>query len=238
MNECVNLDLTSKKGNNQPDLKTHKYFYYNIGSIQVTGQRKIAQMMISKRITALFCFISVLLLLVIPLHAEAGDPFRLLPDPKLSVVGTSTLHDWEMNSGNASGNAVMTIEESVIKQIEGLTIRMSAASLQSGNNRMDRIAHDAIRAPEFPYVEFFLESIESITVDKITGNGKFTVAGNDVSLRVITNYSVQNNSVHFSGIQAVKFSDFGIKPPTALLGTLRTGDDLLIQYSVRFIRVN
>jgi hypothetical protein len=42
--------------------------------------------------------------------------------------------------------------------------------------------------------------------------------------------------VNVKGIVPLKMTDFGVDPPTAMLGALKTGDDIKINYDFQFVK--
>jgi hypothetical protein len=42
----------------------------------------------------------------------------------------------------------------------------------------------------------------------------------------------------FEGSQTIKMTDYGITPPTALFGTLKTGDEITITFKTNFTSTN
>ncbi len=164
----------------------------------------------------------------------AQNGFQLSSTQEFKVSGTSTLHDWDMVSEGARGQATIVVENGEIKEIQNLRVDLPVKSLKSGNNRMDRTAYSAIDADKHDYVRFELTGVRNITSQQVLATGNLTVAGTTRPVTLRTNYTVNGNSVQFSGAHNIKFSQFDVDPPTALLGTVRTGDDLKIAFDANF----
>jgi hypothetical protein len=45
---------------------------------------------------------------------------------------------------------------------------------------------------------------------------------------------VTNNNVTFTGKKTIKMTEFEVEPPTALLGTIKTGDEVTISFNSKF----
>ena len=99
---------------------------------------------------------------------------------------------------------------------------------------MDRTAYSAIDADKHDYVRFELTGVRNITSQQVLASGNLTIAGTTRPVTLRTNYTVNGNSVQFSGAHNIKFTQFDVDPPTALLGTVRTGDELKIAFDVNF----
>jgi polyisoprenoid-binding protein YceI len=164
----------------------------------------------------------------------AQEVFKLGSQQELKVSGTSTLHDWDMTSDGASGQATIVVEGNQIKEVRNLRVQFPVRSLTSGNNRMDRTAYSAIDADKHPNVQFVLTRVRNITASEIVADGNLTMAGETRPVTIRTQYNVNGNSIQFSGTEQIKFSQFDVSPPTALMGTIRTGDALQIAFDVNF----
>ncbi|MNR63935.1 hypothetical protein D3C85_1864080 [compost metagenome] len=46
--------------------------------------------------------------------------------------------------------------------------------------------------------------------------------------------SVVNGIVNMQGSDKITFKEFGLKSPTAMLGTIKTGEDLTIKFNLNF----
>lgn len=166
------------------------------------------------------------------LNAQNG--YQLSSSQEFKVSGTSTLHDWDMISEGARGQATIVVENGEIQEISNLRVDLPVKSLKSGNNRMDRTAYSAVDADKHDYVRFELTGIRNITSRQIFATGNLTIAGTTRPVTLQTDYTVNGSSVQFSGAHSIKFTQFDVDPPTALLGTVRTGDDLKIAFDVNF----
>lgn len=95
---------------------------------------------------------------------------------------------------------------------------------------MDNNAYKALMADKYPSVYLELITTESITSDQVSAKVKLTVAGVTRIINMKTRYKIFNDQIGFSGSHPIKFSDFNLDPPTAVLGTIRTGNDLTLSF--------
>lgn len=157
----------------------------------------------------------------------------------LKVAGTSTLHDWESTVGEATGSGVLDLDNEAFNGIVALNLKISAKTITSTKGRiMDNKTHGALQAEKHPYITFQLMEVlsmhEASDYHNVTAKGKLTIAGVTKVVTLKTKAYVHNNGVRFAGSYPMKMSSFGIDPPTAMLGTLKTGDDITIHFNVNF----
>jgi polyisoprenoid-binding protein YceI len=163
---------------------------------------------------------------------NAQSSYRLSGSQAFKVSGTSTLHDWDMSSENATGEAVIVFDGNEIKDITALTINLPVKTLKSGNNRLDRTAYSTLEADKNENVKFELTGVRNITPQTILATGRLTIAGQTRPVTLRTDYVVNGKSIKFTGSHSIKFSQFDVEAPTVLLGTVKTGDELEFSFSV------
>ena len=112
---------------------------------------------------------------------------------------------------------------------------MKTESLKSGKDEMDDIAHDALKAKKYADITFTLTSFKNLDSKKGQATGNLTIAGTTRPVTFTVESSVKGGSVFMTGETAIKFSDFNLTPPTALLGTVKTTNDLKLSFRVSFL---
>lgn len=154
---------------------------------------------------------------------------------KVLVQGTSSVHDWESNVEKIDGKLVFSVEEGKLTGIENLQINVDASSIKSGKRIMDNKTKDALEAKSHPNISFTFGEFISMDADSVTVNGVLQIAGVDQSVELTGAYSLQNDgSLLIEGAEPLKMSSYGIDAPTAMMGALKTGDQVTIAYNVLF----
>ena len=174
-----------------------------------------------------------LLFLVFSLPSMAQMNYSLAPNPDLKITGTSTIHDWEMVSSTAKGEGQFSINAGKVSAAKNVSIVMPAESIKSGKSGMDKNAYSAMKSKEFKDVKFTLKAF-CPKGNGFEATGDFIIAGvtNTVKFPVTINQTSSN--INVKGFYPFKLTDFKIDPPTALLGTVKTGDEVSIHFNVTF----
>ncbi len=158
-----------------------------------------------------------------------------LNESSVLIKGTSSVHDWESNVENFTGSAIFTITDGVIESLAALNFSVEAQSIKSGKRIMDNKTKDALEAKDHPQIQFDFISLERIENDTLWVKGNLSLAGVSEEIILTGVYEVEENgSVWVSGSQPVDMEDYNIKPPTAMMGALKTGKDVNIEYRIRF----
>lgn len=156
----------------------------------------------------------------------------------MSIKGTSNLHDWESVAKEARANGSVTVDAGTLKAIPSLTVEVPVKSIKSPKGSvMDNKTYDALKAKSFPNITFKLEKVTNLTKKAdtydINATGALTIAGVTNKIEMYVKGKVAaDGSVTFSGSKKLKMTDYKIDPPTALFGTMTTGNDIEIVFQV------
>lgn len=180
-----------------------------------------------KRIQILITFF-ILSFAVTSVFAQ-GQELKVDNNAMFWVDGTSTLHDWTVESAKATGIISVTDEA-----ITNVWVQVAASSLESGKSGMDRRMYDALDTRRNDQIRFESSSI-TLNDDQRSGvaRGQLTIAGQTRDHEVPFTLSNEGGSWKFSGTTTFKKTKFSIDPPTAVMGTIRTGDDITVRFEIK-----
>ena len=153
----------------------------------------------------------------------------------INVHGTSNVHDWVMKPNKI--NSELGINSS--KQINALLVKIEVKSLKSGNGIMDGKTYDAFEYKKNPNIVFQLTEVSPSKISdqeaEVTLTGNLTMAGQSkkISLKAICK-TTKTGDYEIKGTFPMKMTEFGMKPPTAMFGTMKTGDAIIIKFDVTF----
>jgi polyisoprenoid-binding protein YceI len=185
---------------------------------------------------AAFC---ILLANTIGLTLAGQQSVKLIPaESRITIKGTSNLHDWEENVGNFNVSLSLKIINSEIQGIENVRLVCKSNSIASEYAIMTNKTMEALKTDKYPDIVFTMESVENLksVSEKSSGTvtGYLTLAGSTQRIRVVFNGQVSNNRIVISGNKDINMNDFKIKPPTAILGTLKTDETVVISFQLCF----
>ncbi|KQB40513.1 YceI family protein [Flavobacterium aquidurense] len=176
----------------------------------------------------------VITFLGITSFATAQKNYTLEGQSTFSVSGTSTLHDWEMKSSSGTGNANLTITNSKLTAIESLSVNLLAESIKSEKKSMDKVAYETLKTDKNKNIKYVLKSAEKVNETTWELTGTYTIAGVSKALKTTVKTTVTKDGLNIQGSNKITFTDFGMKSPTAMLGTIKTGQDLTLKFNLNF----
>jgi polyisoprenoid-binding protein YceI len=183
--------------------------------------------------------LAVILLLALSGPIRAQDAYRAA-DPDIKVLGTSNLHNWSMEVKDVSCSAKFTLGSTADNLPQSMTafeLTIPVHNLKSGESSMDSRTYTAMKADKFATITYASTSAVIQPGQngqfQIRSTGNLTIAG--VTQSVVVTASCHANadgSIACSGSQQIKMTDYQIKPPSFMLGALKTGDALTINFSL------
>ena len=153
-------------------------------------------------------------------------------DYTMTIEGTSSLHDWVSEVEKVEGKAILIEENEKLTDITSLELKIEVEGIQSGKGIMDKKTYKALDSENHPYITFKAENLKTITPSTMEVSGKLTIAGKTNTIDLTVAYTYANGTLTANGKIPLKMTDFGIAPPKAMMGTLKTGDDITIVYNV------
>lgn len=152
----------------------------------------------------------------------------------MTIYGTTNVHNFESKVTTASGELVINA-----KQPQSLTMSIPVKGIKSKESLMDKKTYEAFNVEKNPTISFKSTEVNTLKVDgnsiNVTIAGNMTIAGvtKKVTLTAVGK-TVKPGVYEFTGTIPVKMTDYKMKPPTAMLGVMRVGDDIKLKYTVSF----
>lgn len=157
----------------------------------------------------------------------------------MTVFGTSNIHDWDMKAEKMSGDASFKIENGKLAAIDKLTYAVEVESLKSGKSGMDKNAYNALDTKKHKTINYNLTKVTKIS-DKGSNSysvetlGNLTIAGQTKQVPITFNVQLNGNKLTFSGKVKINMTHYNVEPPKALMGTVKTGEDLTLDFKVLY----
>lgn len=187
--------------------------------------------------------LAVTLLLSLTAFGPDGPrPVRLVlqPGSRVTIEGTSNVHDWSCTATTivADIRAQMT-DGALPEAVDFVSIEIPIGRIDCKNDRMNENLAKALRAESHPRIAFRTTDARRLPAPNATGRisgplrGNLTVAGVtktiDVPVQAVAN---PDGSLRITGSKPFLMTQFGIEPPTAMLGMLKTGNRITVRFEL------
>jgi hypothetical protein len=169
------------------------------------------------------------------------NTYILAKSYSVTILGSSNLRDWKDTVGNVTGNMVANLNGDGSIDLYAIYIKMDVRSIKSDmGSVMDNKTYTALKADANPEIIFVLNvPMRLLPVNRggpaLSLKGNLTLAG--VSRPVVMHvnlFLMGRGKLQFDGSQAISMTDYGVKPPTALFGTIKALPGITIQFKTNF----
>jgi polyisoprenoid-binding protein YceI len=179
-----------------------------------------------------------------PFH-EAGLPaqsqYELSKGYAVSIHGTMSIHNWVETIGDVTGDLIAGPHAAGGMELSSIRITMEVRSIKGDMGKvMDNKTYKALKADANPEISFRLGA--PVTLMPVQGKEKSVALKGQLTLAGVTraatlwvnHFSMASDSMRFDGEQTINMTDFGVKPPSALFGTLKAGPEITIFFKTVF----
>lgn len=172
---------------------------------------------------AFFC------LAALALHAQGST----LKAQKVTVDGTSSLHDWTSSVNKVDWKGTVKTEGGKLKEVKDVTITIAVTSIKSTKGKtMDNKTYEAFKSDKNPNITYKL-SEATVSGNNVTAKGTLTMAGasKPITLNVVGKV-LAGGDVQFTGSQKLNMTEFKMDPPTAVMGTIKVGPEVTVKIDI------
>ena len=191
-----------------------------------------------------------------PLQAANPALWRLTaaPESRLWLSGTSTLHPYSSTSTltdmsidlNAAAAVQATAPDGVLSYIaqrapfQRFEVVVPVKGLKSGESGLDKNLVKALKADRAPAIDFLLTQYKAQPAAAdgsipFEATGLLSIAGVQKEITLTGTAAALAAHLIMDGQYQLRMSDYGIKPPTLLLGVIKVADPVVIHFHLLFI---
>ena len=186
--------------------------------------------------------VAVTMLVTLDSVAHAQSIYHINPVNSLNMKlsGTSTLHKWDMNATSFTGNAQFgfnTTNANELTSIQSLSFSLPVLNLKSKDKKLDKNAYKALKSGAFKNINY---KLTTANIQTATGNRYLVKTTGELSIAGVTKVIAMNvycmvnkdATITCTGSENLKMTDYEVKPPTFMMGAMKTGDDITLDFTM------
>ena len=172
----------------------------------------------------------------------ASHSLTLKPESRLWVSGTSTVRSFQCKAATLETTVEAETTGAIAavlagqKAVRTVQVKVPAAKLDCGNGTMNAHMMKAIKGAGNPTIEFRVASYDvSTNADGIAGrlSGSLTLGGVTKPITVAAaGRREADGSLRVTGTHELKMTEYGLKPPTLMMGTMKVGDAVTVHFDL------
>lgn len=168
---------------------------------------------------------------------------RTEPGSELTISGTSNVHDFHCKTNKF--NAYIDVDPAytkdltkVVRPIVSVNVVIAVKSLSCGNRKMDENMYATLKADQNQIIRYKLSGYDilngSATGFAAKTTGVLTILGTDkVVAMTIDAARLNDGKATAQGEETLLMSEFGIKPPSFMFGTMRVNDEVKVRFNLK-----
>lgn len=160
-----------------------------------------------------------------------GTSTTLEPNSKVWVEGTSTVRGWKCNADEFSSALVMNGGADLATLVDDAEVTIPIAKLNCGNNTMNDHMRKALKTTQNPNIVFDLTSYK-IEGNQATLMGTLQIAGVTKQIEIPGSVQRESGLVRVKASKQIIMSEWGVKPPSLMLGTMKVRDNVTVGFDV------
>ena len=190
------------------------------------------------------CALGVLAIGLFTVPTFAADPAPLqLSAARVTIAGTSNIHPFTASTTDVRMSRLVLapadgdrLQAAVTPgAIEAFAVTIKTASLTSPKEGLDKNMHKALKTAEFPEITFTLARLEpGAKPNTLKAIGTLKIAGVEREVALDLKAAVNASTITVMGELTLLMTDYGIKPPTAMLGMLKTDPKITVTFETVF----
>ena len=176
-------------------------------------------------------------------NAVPPQTLSLQPESAIWLVGDSTLHAFTCLSKQfqVTAEADAPGTEAILQRnaLKRLDVVVPVKTLQSKESALDKNMYKAMKAEQYPEILFRLATYEisasttGASASHVKANGTLTIAGHEQPVVLEGEILPGMAGFRVQGQYKLRMSDYGIKPPTMMMGTIRVKDDVVVHFDLQ-----
>lgn len=172
----------------------------------------------------------------------ALNQMTLQSGSQLWVKGTSTVRSFECRAGALEAR-VETVGDGAAyavvageKAVRSAAVDVQAAKLDCGNGTMNEHMRKALKASDNPVIAFRVASYDlarGAEGTTVTMAGELALGGVTKPVTVLAKATEETGGMlRVAGTHEVKMTEFGLKPPSLMMGTMKVADKVTVGFDL------
>lgn len=192
----------------------------------------------------LLCFFYV----VITSDPMFSQTWKLLPDSRVHITGTSNINTFVCESFKAYGFGTMDTNHQVILKagpmVSGknqVVLAIPIQTLDCGLRAMNQDMMTTLSAEAYPDIWYELTTVVLLPSEsyiqkgwiKARAEGFLTISGyrNPISVDIYIQHQ-KNGTIKIQAEKSIRMTDYGVTPPSVLFGMIKVNNELILNFDL------
>lgn len=164
---------------------------------------------------------------------RALESFTLAKTSKVWVDGTSNVKSFSCSATKLTADVNATPNTNPATAVKSATLEINVNGLDCKNSTMNEHMRKALKATNNPLIKWRMTSYK-VEGTSVVMQGFLTIAGKENAIELKGIGTAENGILRVKGSKQFKMSEYGVKPPTMMFGTMRVNDPVIVGFDIAF----
>lgn len=150
---------------------------------------------------------------------------------KVWFDGTSNVKSFSCSAKKLDLNITSDDDASPAKIVQSASLSIPVSQLDCKNGKMNEHMRDALKAEKNPTILWKLSSYR-IDGAAVVMAGTLTIAGRENPIELRGTGGLDNGTITLKGTKVLKMTEFGVKPPSLMFGTMKVADPVTVLFDL------
>ena len=162
---------------------------------------------------------------------RAVETLTLSATSKIWVDGTSNVRSFSCTATKIQANVEAEPNTDPATTVKSASLVIPVSALDCRNDTMNEHMRKALKFNENPQIKWRMTSY-SVDGTSVTIKGFLTIAGKENPIELNGTGSAENGVLRVKGTEQFKMTEYGVKPPTMMFGTMRVNDLVKVGFDI------
>ena len=155
----------------------------------------------------------------------------LSKESRLWIDGTSTVRSYKCTATKVDVSVSSEPDAAPADLVTSASLVVPVSALDCRNDTMNGHMRKALKASENPQIAWRMTSY-TVQGTAVLMQGKLSIAGKENPIELRGTGTVENGVVRLKGSKQFKMTEFGVKPPSLMLGTMKVRDPVTVSFDL------
>jgi polyisoprenoid-binding protein YceI len=150
---------------------------------------------------------------------------------KIWFDGTSNVRSFSCAAKKLDLDVTTAADATPMNLVKSASLSIPVALIDCNNGTMNGHMREALKADKNPTITWKMSSykVEGTTVEI---SGTLTIAGKENPIVLRGTGVAENGTVTLKGTKLLKMTDYGVKPPSLMFGTMKVADAVTVSFDL------
>jgi polyisoprenoid-binding protein YceI len=145
--------------------------------------------------------------------------------------GTSNVRSFSCAAKKLDLDIVSNSAASPAALVKSASLVIPVGSIDCNNGTMNGHMREALKAEQNPTITWKMSSYK-VDGTSVEIDGTLTIAGKENPIVLRGTGAAENGTVTLKGTKVLKMTDYGVKPPSLMFGTMKVADAVTVSYDL------